>query len=339
MWAFVKNFATYRTVNMAAVIASALTLDSLSAENSTVTVVGTDIGQSDAGNWLVIDGQVYSISVVKPQTDRTLLTLVSPLDVFSRLLEFFEQTTTQTVGNFIAQQLNEHWISCTDAAYALPYLVVSNLDTTVFSPPELDKDGCYKLADYARLMRRSYRTTMRFSDAGDSLVCLIDTPPVEDHNVSFDDGHSQLQSLDYSSSGTAKLTVLCDVDTGEKDDAGEPILFRQRSTWYLAEDGTVSQTIPARRASGTWSTISVNKPEDVETKVIETFAKNKSSHKLEFWSTLDLSVQDNCTFFAYGEILRSYISYKRKSSEDSRYYYKSGELATTATEKLRGVIK
>lgn len=61
--------------------------------------------------------------------------------------------------------------------------------------------------------------------------------------------------------------------------------------------------------------------------------------QLEFWSTLNLNVQDNCTFYAYGEILSSYISYKRKSSEDSRYYYKSGELATTATEKLRGVIK
>ena len=41
MWAFVKSFATYRTIRMAAVISSALTLDSLSAENSTVTVVGT----------------------------------------------------------------------------------------------------------------------------------------------------------------------------------------------------------------------------------------------------------------------------------------------------------
>lgn len=146
-------------------------------------------------------------------------------------------------------------------------------------------------------------------------------------------------NLDYSASGTAKLTVLCDVDTGEKDDDGEPIVSRQRSTWYLAEDGAVSQTVPARRASGTWDTISVKKLEEVETKVIETFAKNKTNHKLEFWSTLDLNVQDNCTFYAYGEILRSYISYKRKSSEDSRYYYKSGELATTATEKLRGVIK
>lgn len=82
MWAFVKSFATYRTIRMAAVISSALTLDSLSAENSTVTVVGTEIGQNDAGSWLVIDGGVYSITGVKPQTDRTLLTLMSPWTPF-----------------------------------------------------------------------------------------------------------------------------------------------------------------------------------------------------------------------------------------------------------------
>ena len=77
----------------------------------------------------------------------------------------------------------------------------------------------------------------------------------------------------------------------------------------------------------------------MEAKVIQTFAKNKANHKLEFRSTLDLNVQDNCTFMVYGEPLQSYISYKRKSSEDKRFYYKSGELATTATEKLRGVAK
>lgn len=339
MQAFVKSFATYKTTRMAAVITSALTLDSLSAENSTVTVVGTEIGQSDAGSWLVIDGGVYFITGVKPQTDRTLLTLASPVDAFTRPLEFFDQSANQTIGRFIAQQLTEHWIECTDPAYALAYLTVSNLDTTAFVPPELDKNGCFKLSEYIRLMRRSYRITVRFSDGGTALVCTISMPPAESRNVSFEDGRSQLQNLDYSSSGTAKLTVLCDVDTGEKDDDGDAIVERQRSTWYLAADGSVSQTVPSRRASGTWDTISVNKPEDVEAKVIETFAKNKTNHKLEFWSTLDLDVQDDCTFFVYGESLHSYISYKRKSSEDSRYYYKSGELATTATEKLRGVVK
>jgi hypothetical protein len=78
---------------------------------------------------------------------------------------------------------------------------------------------------------------------------------------------------------------------------------------------------------------------NVEAKVIEAFAKKKANHKLEFRSTLDLAVQDDCTFLVYGELLQSYISYKRKSSSDDRFYYKSGELATTATEKLRGVMK
>lgn len=339
MWAYVKSFATYRTIKMAAVISSALTVDSLSAENSTVTVVGTEIGQSDAGNWLVIDGGVYAISIVKPQTDRTLLTLTSPIEAFARPLEYAAPNVGQSIGGFVAQQLREHWTECPDPAYALPYLSVSSLDTSVFAAPELDKDGCYKLSEYIRLMRRSYRVTVRFTDAGTGLACTISTPPDQRHNVSFEDGRSQLQNLDYSASGTAKLTVLCDVDTGETDADGEPILFRQRTTWYLAEDGSISQEVPARRASGTWETISVSKPEDVETKVIETFAKNKTNHKLEFWSTLDLNVNDTCLFFAYGDTLRSYISYKRKSSEDARYYYKSGELATTATEKLRGVTK
>ena len=75
MWAFVKSFATYRTIRMAAVISSALTLDSLSAENSTVTVVGTEIGQSDAGNWLVIDGGVYSSFKCHTSTAEGLTTI------------------------------------------------------------------------------------------------------------------------------------------------------------------------------------------------------------------------------------------------------------------------
>lgn len=339
MWAYIKSRATYRTIQMAAVISSALTLDSLCAENSTVTVAGTTIGQNNAGNWLVIDGEVYAISIVKPQTDRTLLTVTSPIEVFSRPLEYYAPAVGQTIGGYISQQLTEQWTECPDPEYSLPYLSVTSSDPTVFSPPELDNAGCYKLSEYIRLMRRSYRVVTRFADAGSGLACIIVKQPGSSHNVSFDDGRSQLQSLDYSASGTAKLTVLCDVPTGDTDANGEPITFRQRTTWFLAEDGTISQQIPARRATGTWDTIAVSKPEDVETKALEAFAKNKTNHKLEFWSSLDLAVHDNCTFSAYGEIILSYISYKRRSSSDSRYFYKCGELATTATEKLRGVTK
>ena len=339
MEAFVKSFATYRTIAKATVISSALTLDSLDADTTTVTVVGTAIGRKNTGDWLLIDGSVYRISNVKPQTDRTMLTLSFPLDLFNRPLELVEQTQGQTVGGFILDNLQAHWIKCDDPAYAMPYLVVSNLDTTAFVAPELDGNGCYVLANYCRLMRKGYRITVKFIDVGNSLACVISKAPPAYRQISFDDGRSQLQSVDYSSGGTAKLTVLCDVDTGEKDENGDAILERHRSIWYLSEDGTASQTIPARRASGEWKTISVKKPEEIEKKVIETFAKNKANHKIEFWSSVDLSVHDDCTFMVYGEKLQSYISYKRKSSEDRRYYYKSGELATTATEKLRGVVK
>lgn len=339
MEAFVKSFATYRTIKKATVITSALTLDSLEADTTTVTVVGTDIGRSDTGNWLLIDGQVYRISNVKPQGDRTLLTLVFPIDAFTRPLELDVQPQGQTIGGFIRDAMQQNWAECEDPVYAMPYLTVSNLDTTLFAEPEIDSSGCYILKDYCRLMRKTYRVTVKFVDIGSSLSCVISKAPTAYRQVDFSDGRSQLQSVDYSSSGTAKLTVLCDVDTGEKDENGEAILERQRSTWYLSEDGTASQTIPPRRAAGEWKTINIKKLEEVEKKVQETFAKNKANHKLEFWSTRDLTVHDECTFMVYGELLQSYISYKRKSSEDKRFYYKSGELATTATEKLRGVVK
>ena len=337
MECFVKNFSTYRTVKKAVVITSALTLDSLDSDTTTVTVVGTDIGRSNTGDWLIISGFIYRISNVKPQGDRTLLTLVSPLEAFNRSLELKDQLGGQSIGGFILEMMTDHWVDCEDAVYALPYLVVTNLDSTPYAAPEIDNTGCFKLSDYCRLMRRSYRITVKFVDSGNALICVISKAPTASRQVSFEDGRSQLQSVDYSSSGTAKLTVLCDVETGETDNNGEPVMERRRSTWYLSESGEISQSIPARRASGEWKTISVKKPEEIEKKVVETFAKNKANHKLEFWSTIDLNVHDDCVFMVYGEKLQSYISYKRKSSEDKRFYYKSGELAVTATEKLRGV--
>lgn len=333
MDAFVKSFATYRTVKKAAVISSALVLDSLEADTSTVTVKGTAINRSDTGNWLIIAGEIYFIRAVQPQADRTMLTLVSPLDAFTRPLELDAQPDGQTIGGFILNLLTAGWIQCSDMVYAMPYLVVSNSDTTAFLPPEVDSDGCFELASYCRLMRKSYGLQVSFRDSGTTLNCAISKRTAASRKVSFEDGRSQLQSVNYSSSGVAKITVLQDVSAADGN------AQRTRTEWYLSESGEISQTVPARRAPGSWTKISAKENDDIEAKVVAAFAKNKANHKLEFWSTLDLEVLDNCTFLVYGELLQSYISYKRKSSEDMRFYYKSGELATTATEKLRGVYK
>lgn len=336
---FVKSFATYRTVKKATSISSALVLDSLEKETSTVTVKGTSISRADTGNWLIADGGCYMISNVKPEQDRTLLTLISPLDAFTRPLELSAQASGQTIGGFVAAQLHSNWITEVDPAYAMPYLMVSDSDTTAFIPPETASGGTFVLSDYCRLMRKSYRVTVKFYDAGDSLRCEIRKVPAVSKQVPFGDGRSILQSVDYSASGLAKLTVLHDIETGEKNENGDKVYIRERTTWYLSESGEISQLIPARRASGEWGNLYIQGNKNVEDEVIKAFSKNKANHKLEFWSTLDLDVQTDCTFPVYGELLRSYISYKRKSSEDKRFYYKSGELATTATEKLRGAMK
>ena len=339
MEVYVKSFSTYRTVKKSTAISSSFVLDSLELETSTVTVAGTDINRGDTGNWAITGGKVWCISNVKPESDRTILTLVPPLEAFGRPLELLGQISGQTIGGFISDQMQHFWTQGDDPVYAMPYLVVLNSDTTPFVPPDLDDSGSFKLPDYARLMRKSYRIVMEFADAGKYLQCNIRKAPAAFRNVSFSDGRSRLQSVDYSSSGIAKLSVIHDVDTGTKDENGDKIYRRERSVWYLSEDGSVSPLIPARRASGEWGSLYIQGDKDVEAKVVETFAKNKANHKLEFWSELDLDVQTDCTFMVYGDLLHSYISYKRKSSENKRFYYKSGELATTATEKLRGAMK
>ena len=336
MEAFVKRFSDYRTIKKAAVLSHSLVVDALDYEKSSIVLNGTDINRSDLGSWLILNGLVFYIADVKPDPGQVTLTLVSPLDAFQRPLEFFAQPNDQTVGEFIAGQMQKHWIDCDDPAYAIPYLKVSNSDTTPFAPPELDNSGCYELHEYCRLMRKSYRTAVHFENGGSSLICKISKTPPMRKNIPFNDGKSQLQKVTYSTSGLAKITAIQDIDTGERTEDGGTVYVRERTTWYLSESGEISQLIPVDRATGQWGLVYVRSDEDVKARVTEAFAKNKKSHKLEFYSTLDLDVQSECVFQVYGEILRSYISYKQKTTSDKRFYYKSGELATTASEILKG---
>lgn len=339
MEAYIKNFSDFRTAQKVAVLSSSIVADSLDAETSSIIVSGTNVTHKNAGDWLILNNSAYQIKAVTPQTDRTSLTLSAPIEAFARSLELSEQAADPHIGGFIFQAMQKNWTECADLAYALPYLVVSYSDTTPYVAPEVDGNGCFNLADYCRLMRKSYHVKAIFSVSKDALICSIERVEPAKKQISFDDGHSKLQKVAYAAAGVAKLTVLCDLDTGEKDSDGNKITIRTRSDWYLSATGEVSQSVPAQRAFGAWKTIKVRETDDVKSKVIETFAKNKSDHKLEFWSTRELAVLDSCTFCIHGEILTSYISSKRKISNDARFYYKAGELATTATEKLKGVTK
>ncbi|MBQ9685060.1 MAG: hypothetical protein IJV41_00740 [Oscillospiraceae bacterium] len=338
MKAYFKSFAAFRTTGSADVLSADICLDSSDGQASTVTVVG-EYARSHTGQWLIYGNRLYLIDKTTPQDGRTLFTLVEPIETFSRKLLYEAPLIPVTIGSFVRDQIVSNWIQQEDRVYALPYLTVSTLDTSPFVTPDVDANGLFSLTEYIRTMRRMADLRITFTVDRDSLLCLITHGVRTPRNVVFGDGHSQLSTAAYSKSGLAKLTVIQPVDSGKLDAEGEAIMVNQSTDYYLAANGSVSSQIPGVRASGEWDTFFVGAKQDALQKATEKFAKNSASHKVEFYSDRDFQVYDPCSIKLYGEVLTSYISYKGIRSGDDRWLYKSGELATRASEKMKGVLK
>lgn len=347
---YIKRFSDFRTVLQCGVLSYSLCVDSAEAESSTVTVAGNDIPRALAGSWAILDGAVYTIVTVTPQDGLTQLTLAAPGEAFSRLLPY-TAPESGSGGAFAAAQLTEHYIGQTDAQYAVPYLTVSNSDTSDFLPPEVDGNGLYALSDYLRLLRRMRGVKPVFGFSRTALTLSLMPAEKTAHVILFGGGHHQLASAAYSDSGLAKITTRhsvarvesVDEETGKityaKDAEGNTVYDIQTADYYLTETGDVVTTPPARRVHGAWLTLPVAAKDDPAVKAAERFAKDASSHKIEFWSDEELAVYDPCTFKIYGETMESYVSYAARRSTDGRWYYRSGELLLTATEKLKGLMK
>lgn len=322
MKAYIKSFAAMRTQRAMDVIASAMCIEASSKEASTLTVTDTEVSRDNAGGWLVLNGGVWLIDQITPQEGRTLLQCLSPFDAFSRPLVYTEPAAGATIGGWIAQMLAEHWRDQTDGVYAMPYLDIENVDATAFIAPTVDENGLFNLTDYMRQVWQLYNVKTAFSLAGNLLHVRIAKVTRANRNVVFTDGHAQLESAAYSRSGVAKITA---VQGGVA------------TNWYLSDTGEISTSIPERRAQGTWEVLTLSDRDIPEEKVRAAFAKNAESHKIEFWSDRLYNAFDNLTIRLNGEVLRSYVSYVGTQSTDDRFFYKSGELATTAAEKLKKI--
>ena len=347
---FIKRFSDFKTVSQHSVLSYSLCVDSAEAESSTVTVAGNDISRALAGSWAILDDAIYTIVTVTPEDGQTQLTLAAPGEAFSRLLPY-TAPTSGSGGTFAAAQLAANFINQADAQYAVPYLDVSNLDTSAFLPPEVDSNGLYAISNYLRLLRRMRGIKPVFGFTRTNLTLTLTPAAKTSRVVLFDDGHNQLASASYSDSGLAKITTRhsvariesTDPTTGKityvKDDEGNTVYDIITADFYLTETGDVVTTPPARRVHGAWLTLPVAARDDPAAKAAERFAKAASSHKIEFWSDREFAVFDPCTFKIYGEIIESYISYAGRRFGDNRWLYRSGELLLTATEKLKGLIK
>lgn len=318
MIAFVKSRKNFKTVAAAEAVSWDVPIASIEDDVGSITLCGTTVSRGNEGDFLIMNGHIWLIDQVSPEEQQTVVNVMDVRCAFDRSLPYTESTLS--IGNYLAQELEQHYKACSDDAYAMPYLQISNTDMTAFLGPTVT-DGLYSLKTYMRKVNRLRDVVVRFSVSADSLLVSIAHRDRPTHNIVFDDGRSQLISRSYSRSSVAKVTAY---------------QFGVGVDYYLTEDGDITTAVPIRRAEGEWRVVALEEEADMAERVSDIFSQNSNSHKIEWRSTRSFDLYDNTRIRLDGGLMTSYISYIGISSSDNRFHYKSGELATTLTERLKG---
>jgi hypothetical protein len=336
MLAYIKSFSSFASALQREALDYKLTLDSTAAEKGSITINGDDIPRSLAGSWLLFDGKPYFIAQITPKTGKTEMAVLPVIGLFDRDL-LYTETAETTIGGYIASLINSEWITQSDSVYATPYIAVTSEDTTDFEQPVLDDNGVFNLLDYINLARAKYNIAVRASIDKNTLRLNIRKETAKVHPLVLNDGHTQLANSSFSSSSVAKITVLQKIDSGEVDENDEPIYNISTTVWYLAADGTVSDTIPEERADGSWKTIVISEDEDPQEKATEEFSKNASAHKVELYSDVNMAVGDTVRVRLNGEIFEGQINSIMQKKSENRKLYRIGDLPTTLQEKINSL--
>ena len=331
MKCYLKSAATFFTTAQMDTLDYNLVLDSITGESGSVTNLGDDVPASMTGSWLILNGDPYRISEASPSNGKTKLKLLPVDSLFDRKLVYGVEHGQTTIGGYIASIITSEWINQPDPAFATPYITVTSTDSTAFVAPETDDKGIYNFMDYIRQMRREYNVTISAEFHFNTLVLTISAPTVR--TLTLGDGHAKLIQADYSAKAKSKLTVYTATETG-KDADDNPIYSVTEAVYYLAADGTVSDTVPEDRAIGEWGSITIGKDDDPLEKAKEEFGKNEESHKVEFYSTVALNIGDKARLKLHGEVFESTVTGIYRQKSDSRTRYKLGDLPTTLSEKL-----
>lgn len=331
MRAYIKRRGDFKTVMMGS--AESWKIPVASAEGDTGQIVlGEYASAEHTGNWLYIMGRIYLISQATPSNNQFTATIADPSTAFDRQA-VWPSAPAGTYGAFIKAALETDYLNCADTAYAVPYLQISNTDTTPLATPELDDTKLYKLSDIISSARRA-GVRIDFSIDGEKLSIDISTAAGATHNVFFNDGRAQLETETYSADNVAKVTVMQAQEKAEDADKDAPMEYIAY-TYYLASDGSVSASVPSTRTEGRWEYITCKADEAPEDKAKELFAKNVDSYKIEFYSTRRYQLYDTVRLRLHGGAFTTQITGITYNSGDDRYLYRCGELATTIQQKVK----
>lgn len=331
MKAYIKRSSDFKTVLMGT--AESWSLPVASADGDTGQLALAEYAPAEhTGNWVYVLGQIYRIAQATPSNNQFTATLADPATAFDRQAIWPDAPET-TYGAFIKAALERDYLNCADAAYKVPYLQITNTDTTALAVPELDDTKLYKLSDIITTARVA-GVRIRFGIDGDKLAVDISTGAGTEHNILFTDGRAQLETESYSADTTAKVTVLQAQEKAEDADKDAPTEYVAH-TFYLSADGEITETAPTDRAEGKWAYITCKADETPADKAAEVFAANANSYKIEFYSSRRYALYDRVRLRLHGAVFATRITGITLKSGDDRYLYRCGELATTIQQKVK----
>lgn len=324
MVCYIKSKANFRTIGAYQVLNYDVIYDSIYDDVSQITVETPFDGAE--GDFIFFNGFQGIISGVTPNTNgnTNVLQCCNILKIFDR--DLVASPMNGVIEMAIQQVIHQQFKYISDTVYAMPYMTAQTTSTTVSTVSPDTTNGIYNFYEYLAKMRRMYGIFLQFIPNGNDLNIYVGKKNSVIQKIDFGNTRYKLKNENYSMNSVAKITVLCEEDNSTSD-------------WYLMDDGQITSSPPeSGRATGRWDTIFVTNTEDILNTVTDTFARNSHSHSIEFMTDVQIPFFSNVQLRIGNRVLSSYISSVRKQSGNDMWIYKSGELRTTLTEKLKEMI-
>lgn len=322
MITYIRDRHTFALKHHATALNYDMTVQSIYDEVSDFKIRGKE-SSAKAGDFFFADGFFGIIKEVDKDRETLDITCNDIDTLFSRDIPDDPGSVGGSVEQYIKSLIDKYYVELSDAVYATPFLtVIASTSTTGSALPDVE-NGVWNIKSYLSKVRRLYNIHTSYSVVNGGLVMRLFHRDRQTHKVFLDLSDYEILEESFAHEAIGKITTIAE-DTGARRD------------WYLLTDGTITNTYTdENRVDGTWEVLNVSEAANAVTEVKNKFAENSDSHLIEFACSKDYTFYDNLLVRTKdGQVLSSYISAIRRSSDRKKTVYKSGELRIMLDEKL-----